>query len=235
MSPIAPTEPTALVTGATRGIGRETARQLAASGAHVVLTGRSYQACTAAADAIHNDNGGHVDALALDVTEASDIEALLARLPAVDILVNNAGIFPDQGMAFDDVDEATIRAELDVHLFGAWRLCRAYLPGMLERGHGRIVNLTSGYGCTGMDAGMPGYRLAKASVNALTQIVAAEVEGHGDIKINAVDPGWVRTDMGGDKAPRGVAEAAADVVWAATLPPDGPHGALLRYRESASW
>lgn len=228
---------TALITGATRGIGYAAARQLAEAGHRVLLAGRDGAAAACAAGIIQADTGTDVEARRLDVADAGSCQALLDTLSGdgeqVDVLVNNAGIFPDFGAGFFEVDEATIRAGLDVHFFGAWRLTRALLPGMLAHGHGRIVNLTSGYGAGGMGGGMTAYRVAKATVNALTQIAAAEARD--DVKVNAVDPGWVATDMGGEQAPRTPAEAAADVIHAATLPADGPNGALLRYRKQAKW
>lgn len=228
---------TALVTGATRGIGYAVAWQLAQAGQRVLLTGRDSAAAASAAAMIQAETGTDIASRQLDVADAESCQALLDSLQAtgeqVAILINNAGIFPDFGAGFFDVDEATIRAELEVHFFGAWRLTRGLLPGMLARGHGRIVTLTSGYGATGMGGGMTAYRVTKAAVNALTQIAAAEARG--DVKVNAVDPGWVASDMGGEQAPRTPAEAAADVVHAASLPADGPNGVLLRHQQPADW
>lgn len=221
----------ALITGAARGIGRETARQLAAAGMQVIATSRRMEPLQGLA------NHAAIQARLLDVTDADAVAALVAELErgnvAVDVLVNSAGVFPDQGQSFAAVTESIIRADLEVHLFGAWRLIHALLPGMLARGYGRVVNLSSGYGAAGMGAGMTGYRIAKAAVNALTQIAAAEC--HGDVKVNAVDPGWVATEMGGPQAPTGVAAAAADVVHGATLPAGGPNGVLLRRRAVRPW
>lgn len=228
---------TALITGATRGIGYAVAHQLAQAGQRILLTGRDRDTAARAAQVIQADTGGEVLPQKLDVADAESCRALLDALrqsgEKIDILINNAGIFPDFGAGFFDVDEATIRAEMEVHFFGAWRLTRELLPGMLARGHGRIVNLTSGYGTSGMGTGMTAYRAAKAAVNALAQIAAAEARG--DVKVNAVDPGWVASDMGGEQAPRTPAEAAADVVHAATLGADGPNGVLLRHQRPADW
>lgn len=226
-----------LITGATRGIGFETAQALAEGGHAVLLTGRHGDDAEAAAARIREATGGDVTPRTLDVADAGScehlVEALTAESVQVDGLINNAGIFPDLGAGFFEVDEDTIRMELEIHFFGAWRLTRDLLPGMLERGFGRIVNLTSGYGCSNMDGGMTAYRVAKAAANALTRIAAAEAQG--DVLVNAVDPGWVSTDMGGDQAPRTPAEAAADVVHALELPAGGPNGVRLLRREPAGW
>lgn len=228
---------TAIITGATRGLGYAIARQLAQQGKRVWVTGRDGTAANEVAKTLHLETGANVVPGCLDVTDPASCHALMDSLvktgDEIDILVNNAGIFPDLGSGFFDVDERTIRHELEVHFFGAWRLTHALLPGMLTRGYGRIVNLTSGYGATGMGGGMTGYRIAKAAINALTQITAAETEGN--VKINAVDPGWVATDLGGEQAPRTPAEAAADIVHAATLAACGPNGALLRHQQVVSW
>ena len=105
---------------------------------------------------------------------------------------------------------------------------------MLAKGDGRIVNLSSGYGCfsEGLE-GPAAYAISKAALNAATLKLSELCRG--DVKVVAVDPGWVRTRMGGDAAPRPVADATADVVWAATLPPEAPNGVLFRRREVAQW
>ena len=106
---------------------------------------------------------------------------------------------------------------------------------MQARGYGRIVNVSSGLGqISGMGGSWPGYRMSKAALNALTRIVAAEV-GSANIKVNAMSPGWVRTDMGGQGAPRSVAQGADTIVWLATLPDDGPSGLFFEDRKPIAW
>jgi NAD(P)-dependent dehydrogenase (short-subunit alcohol dehydrogenase family) len=103
------------------------------------------------------------------------------------------------------------------------------------QGRGRVVNVSSGMGqLSEMGGGFPAYRISKAGLNALTRIFASEVEGTG-IKVNAVCPGWVRTDMGGANAARSVEEGVATTVWLATLPDDGPSGGLFRDRKPIPW
>lgn len=226
---------TALVTGANRGIGLEVARQLAQAGHPVVLTARDGAAAAAAAAALRAE-GLAVDAETLDVARQDSVaacaSALSARGARVDILINNAGIYPAGDVLSAPAERFT--EALAINALGALWCARAWLPAMLARSYGRVVNMTSGYGCfsTGLD-GPAAYSLSKAALNAVT-VQLAQV-ARDDVKVNAVDPGWVRTRMGGSGAPRAVADAAADVVWAATLPGDGPNGRLLRRRRVADW
>lgn len=226
---------TALVTGGNRGIGKEVARLLARGGFKVLLAARDGAAAAAAAAELAGE-GLHVDPLTLDVAAQDSVAACASALAAqgvqVDVLVNNAGIYPE-GDALDAPARSFVEA-LAINALGPLWCARAWMPAMLARGYGRIVNLSSGYGC--FSAGLAGpaaYSLSKAALNAVTLKLAALARG--DVKVNAVDPGWVRTRIGGPGAPRPVEDAAADVVWAATLPADGPNGALLRQRRAADW
>lgn len=227
------TQRTALVTGGNRGIGLEVARQLAGLGLQVYLAGRDAGAVNAAVSALADPL---VSAVTLDVSDRGSVaacaNALRVRKVHVDVLVNNAGIYPDGGI-LDAPSEAFVEA-LNVNALGALWCARAFMPQMLANGYGRIVCMTSGYGSFASGLGGPAaYAISKATLNAITLKLAQAAAG--DVKVNAVDPGWVRTRMGGSAAPRSVEEAAADVVWAATLPPDGPHGCLLRHRRVAAW
>lgn len=220
----------ALVTGANRGIGRETALQLAARGIHVVVSGRDLGACETLVAEI-TGRGEHASVLALDLLDPQAISHVLARLEhPIDVLINNAGIFPDPGVSVFAAQPDAVREAMQLHAHAPLQLAQALVPDMQVRGYGRVVNLTSGYASLSKMGGeLTAYRTSKAALNGLTRILAAEVSG--DVKVNAVDPGWVSTDMGGASAPRTAKEAGADVVWAATLPSDGPNGQLLRYQE----
>ena len=238
-----PAEPqrTAVVTGANRGIGRETAKQLAEHGLHVVVTGRDESAVrTAAAEiATETDCADGISHHALDVADPASVQAFRDWIERergrVDVLVNNAGVYLDEGVSFFDVDEETVRRTLEINLQGPLRLCQAFVPGMRERGWGRVVNVSSGYGSiTQMGGGGPtAYKISKAALGALTRIVAGAAGPN--VKVNAVDPGWVRTRMGGAGASRSVRDAAADLVWAATLPDDGPTDSFLYKRQPRAW
>ena len=224
---------TALITGSNRGIGLETARQLLDRGVRVLISGRD-------SDAVHAtvEDLNHPAAVAciLDVTkEASIYQCLLSLEQPVDILINNAGILLDSDRGLLAVDEQDLRRTLDTNLYGPLRLCQAIVPGMRDRGWGRVVNVSSGYGAIqGMDVEGPcAYKVSKAALNALTRIVAGEA---GDpVKVNAVDPGWVQTRMGGREAPRSVGQAAEGIVWAATLPDDGPTGGFFHDGQPREW
>jgi NAD(P)-dependent dehydrogenase (short-subunit alcohol dehydrogenase family) len=112
-------------------------------------------------------------------------------------------------------------------------VCQALIP--LMEGKGRVVNVSSGMGqLSEMNGCCPGYRLSKTALNAVTRILADELLGTG-VKVNAVCPGWVRTDMGGSDATLSVEEGARGIVWAATLPDDGPSGGFFRHGEPIAW
>ncbi len=227
-----PQFPIALVTGANRGIGFETSRQLARAGMRVLLGARDPAKGEAAARGLARD-GLSVEAVALDVTDAGVIQALAARLATVDVLVNNAGIDYDADQTAFSADLARVRRIFETNLFGAWAVAEAVAPGMRKRGWGRIVNVSSGAGSlSSMGRDPPGYSASKAALNALTRLMAAEFKGAG-VLVNSVCPGWVATDMGGGGRP--VSEGAAGVVWAATLPDGGPTGGFFRDGRPLAW
>ncbi len=128
-----------------------------------------------------------------------------------------------------------MRKTLETNIFGPLRLTQAAVPLMRKNGYGRIVNVSSGAGqLIDMGMGFPAYRMSKAALNALTRITAAEVKDT-NILVNAVCPGWVRTDMGGPQAERSVEHGAETPVWLATLPDDGPSGGFFRDKLPIPW
>ncbi|WP_028804367.1 SDR family NAD(P)-dependent oxidoreductase [Streptomyces sp. 142MFCol3.1] len=220
----------ALVTGANRGIGREVARQLAAAGHTVLVTARSAEAAAEAARAV----GPDARPLRLDVTSGADITALARDLDALDVLVNNAAITYDTWQRATTADLDVVREAAETNLYGPWRLTQALLPLLRASAHPRIVNVSSeAASLAGMGGGTPAYSASKAALNALTRMLAAELRGDG-VLVNAVCPGWVATDMGGPGG-RPVEEGAASVVWAATLPDDGPTGGFFRDGRPLPW
>jgi NAD(P)-dependent dehydrogenase (short-subunit alcohol dehydrogenase family) len=122
---------------------------------------------------------------------------------------------------------------LEINTVGFFRICKAFVPGMVERGYGRVVSVFSGGGSFGEGLGPAVYAVSKAALNALT--VKVSQAARGDVKANAMCPGWVRTDMGGVRAPRSPEEAADTLVWLATLPADGSNGSFFRDRKPIPW
>jgi NAD(P)-dependent dehydrogenase (short-subunit alcohol dehydrogenase family) len=214
--------PVALVSGANRGIGAEIARQLADDHGFLVLRGSRHP---------------QGDEEQLDVSDERSVDALAARIAIdpgrLDVLVNNAGIHGGSyNDSFEQSDIEEIKQVLETNLYGAWRLTQAVLPLLRRSEHPRVVNVSSGAGqLTEMDGGIHPYRLSKTGMNVLTRTLAAD----GEVIVNSMCPGWVRTDMGGSNAPRSVAEGADTAVWLATLPDDGPSGGFFRDREPIPW
>ncbi|GAA3436570.1 SDR family oxidoreductase [Kutzneria kofuensis] len=235
MSPNGNSRRTALVTGANRGIGLEVCRQLAAAGLDIVLTSRDEKRGRAALSEVRAP-AGHARAEQLDVTDADSVRDCAARLAAdgvrIDVLVNNAGIYPTT--SFFSVTEEMFTESLQINMMGAFRTCQAFVPGMIDRGYGRVVNVSAGGGAmTESVPHPPAYGIAKAALNALTLVVSAAVPR--GVKVNAMCPGWVRTRMGGGGAPLSVADGADTAVWLATLPDNGPNGGFFRERKRIPW
>jgi NAD(P)-dependent dehydrogenase (short-subunit alcohol dehydrogenase family) len=224
--------PIALVTGANRGIGRETARQLAAKGYSVILSARDESKAKSAAEELSVE-GGDVRPLMLDVSDPASIERAAAELSAdprqLDVLVNNAGIGSDFGVAGADPDFDAIQRALDTNFFGAYRLTIALLPLLRKSSSPRIVSVSSGMGGVAeMGGWSPGYRVSKAALNSMTRILSTELEDEGFL-VNSACPGFVASDMGAQfGAKKSVEDGAAGIVWLATLPDDGPTGGFFR-------
>jgi NAD(P)-dependent dehydrogenase (short-subunit alcohol dehydrogenase family) len=225
----------ALVSGGNRGIGLEVCRQLAERSYTVVMGSRDDEQGRAAAAGLPDG----VIVRQLDVADPESVERLSRSIEEefgrLDILVNNAGISNDEGQRGVDADLDRVKESLEANLFGAWRLCAMAIPLMRRNGYGRIVNVTTGLAALeDMGGGSPGYRVSKTALNALTRILASELRGSG-ILVNAVNPGWVQTDMGGSGATRSVEEGAEALVWAATLPNSGPTGGFFQDRRPVPW
>jgi NAD(P)-dependent dehydrogenase (short-subunit alcohol dehydrogenase family) len=218
----------ALVSGASRGIGAEIARELAGDHGFLVFAGARNPADVAEQEG--------VVPIRLDVTDQSTIDAARERIEAdqgrLDSLVNNAGVYGEPIGAIDyDLDGA--HEVMEVNLFGPWRLCQAFAPLLRRSPQPRIVNVSSGAGqLSDMNGGRAAYRVSKAALNALTRTLASD---EPELKVNTMCPGWVRTDMGGPSASRSVEEGADTAVWLATLPDDGPSGGFFRDRKPIPW
>ena len=228
----------ALVTGAYRGIGLEVSRQLARRGFDVVLTARDLRKAGAAAEGL-KEQGLKVVSAALDVTDARSVEEaarfVAERFGRLDVLVNNAAILYDHWQRAESADLDTAREAFETNTLGPWRVAQAFLPLLRKSQHPRIVNVSSESGSlSSMGGGTPAYGVSKAALNALTRKLADELRP-SSILVNSVCPGWVATEMGGPGAPRTVEEGAASVMWAATLPDDGPTGGFFRDGEPLAW
>jgi len=225
----------ALVSGGNRGIGLEVCRQLAEGGLTVVMGSRDEENGRRAAEGLP----GSVTVHQLDVSDEESVDRLASSLEEefgrLDVLVNNAAISNDDGQRGVEADLGRVREALEANLLGAWRLCEIAIPLMQRHGYGRIVNMSTGLAALeDMGGGYPGYRVSKTALNALTRILASEL-GESGVLVNSVEPGWVQTDMGGSRAPRPVEEGAEGVVWAATLPNNGPTGGFFRDRRRIPW
>lgn len=229
----------ALVTGANRGIGLEICKQLAQLGLTVLLTARDFTKGIMATKQLREDKKlDNILFYQLDVSNKSDIQRIAFEVEQefgrLDILINNAAILYDTGQNTITVDLDIVNKALITNLYGPWLLCQAFIPIMKSNRYGRIVNVSSGAGSLHyMEGGTPAYGISKVALNALTRKLAAELRGTG-ILVNSVDPGWVKTDMGGHGG-RPVEDGAKGIVWAATLPDDGPSGRFYYDGKPEPW
>jgi NAD(P)-dependent dehydrogenase (short-subunit alcohol dehydrogenase family) len=229
----------ALVTGANRGLGFETARQLLGKGLSVILSGRDAAAIQRAHGALTEQEQRRSITLQMDVTSVESISAaqraLREKVGAVDVLVNNAAVLLGDNDNVLSIPPEDYRRTFETNVFGVIEVCRAFVPPMAHAKYGRVVNVSSGAGqLATMSAYAPAYSISKTAVNAFTRILADTYRAD-EVLVNAVDPGWVRTDMGGPSAPRSPQEGADTIVWLATLPDDGPTGGFFRDRRAIAW
>ncbi len=227
----------ALVTGANRGIGLEVCRQLAQQGFVVALGARDQLKGERAAAQLANE-GLQVQFQQLDVDDQRSIDAARHAVEAqwgrLDVLVNNAAILYDTWQRALNADLHQVHQALQTNTIGPWRMAQAFVPLLRRSEHGRIVNVSSEAGSlSSMGSGTPAYNVSKTALNAVTRMLAADLHGTG-ILVNAVCPGWVATDMGGAGG-RPVAQGAASVMWAVTIPPNGPTGGFFRDGKPLPW
>ena len=234
--------PVAVVTGASRGIGLEVCRQLAALGYVVVLGSRDLRAAELAAKEL-DPGGDRVVAAHIEVDNSVNIDQLAEwireRWGRVDAIVNSASTAPDQYAIAGTTDLSPVAEALDVNLFGAWRVIQALLPLLRSSPRPRVVNVSSEGGSIAlMSGGRPAYSVSKAALHALTRMLAGELFRDG-VLVNSVCPGAAAGDGARGGAGRGsgrsVAQGAASVVWAVTLPNGGPTGTFTRDGRELPW
>lgn len=232
--------PTALVTGATSGIGRAAATLLAAGGWEVWVTGRDGERVEATATELA------CRPLLLDVTDPAGVAAAARRVGDLDVLVNNAGISPGDSVSLEEADAELFRRTYETNVFGVVTVTNAFLPVLRRSRHPRIVNVSSGTASLSWSSGpnpqfghhqaagnggrLAAYRSSKTALNALTLLYAQALADDG-IKVNALAPGVRATNLNPAAAARGgdPAEAAAAIVQLAELPDDGPSGQIFSY------
>ena len=231
------TKKIALVTGANRGIGFETCKQLSQLDITVLLTSRDTTKGEVAAKQ-PTDKGLDVIFFQLDVSDRSNIKDIFTKIKrqfgCLDILINNAAILYDKNQSTMNADLELVSKALTTNLYGPWLLCQAFIPLMEKNDYGRVVNVSSGAASLHyMEGGTPAYGISKVALNALTRKLASEL-GRQNVLVNSVDPGWVATDMGG-RGGRPVEEGCRGIVWAATLPNNGPSGGFFHDGEPELW
>jgi NAD(P)-dependent dehydrogenase (short-subunit alcohol dehydrogenase family) len=239
--------PVCLVTGSTRGLGHAIAAHLVGRGASVIVTGRDPEQLGGAVDELGSTAVGRATALRLDVAEpasvAASVEAVRANHGRLDILVNNAAAYVDWGETATTADLGRSAEVLQVNLYGAWRMLQAYLPLLAASKHPRVVNMASGagshgdgqFGLASRGAAAASYGVSKAALLALTTTIAAEL-ADAPIIVNAVDPHLTATWPGAENlGARPTADSVPGVIWAATLPDDGPRGGFFRDGQAHPW
>ncbi|MEM7349055.1 MAG: SDR family oxidoreductase [Chloroflexota bacterium] len=224
-----------VVTGGNRGIGLEVCRQLADLDYTVILGSRSLAKGEQAAAGIKSQQ---IIPHQLDVSDPDSINDLQAWVAAefgvLDALINNAAIHYDTWQRASNADLGVVQEAFETNVYGPWRLCQVFLPLLRKSRHPRIVNVSSGSGSIlHMGSGTPAYSISKVSLNALTRMLADEWR-RDRILVNAVCPGWVATDMGGAGG-RHVSDGAKGIVWAVTLPDNGPTGGFFRDEQPVDW
>jgi len=226
----------ALVTGGNKGIGFAICQGLLAKGFDVILAARSLDKAKAAIEHLQSSN---IRSLELDVSDDDSIDTaannLGQKIDSLDVLINNAGIYPDQRVNILTVSRELLNQTMNVNAFGAVLVTQAFLPLLMKSVAARVINTSSGYGqLSGLSANAPTYCLSKLTLNGVTIMLAKALQTKG-IAVNALDPGWVKTDMGSGAAPRTPEQGADTAIWLATEAPSNLSGKLFHERREVSY
>ncbi len=223
-----------LVTGANRGIGLEICGQLSKLGHKVIMGSRNLKKGLKAAKMIAED----IFVSELDVTNEISIQNAVQLIEKefghLDVLINNAAI-NSHANDFLKTDLAEVDKHMKSNFYAPWRLSQAFYSLLQKSKDARIINISSEMGAFGQlkNGGYSEYRLSKTALNGLTILMASELKNSG-IKVNAMCPGWVRTDMGGASAPRNVEQGADTAVWLSTTK-EIPTGKFFSDRKEINW
>ncbi|WP_129689521.1 SDR family NAD(P)-dependent oxidoreductase [Gottfriedia acidiceleris] len=228
----------ALVTGGNRGIGFELVKLLALKGFRVILASRDLETGQKAVQKL-KELDLDVSCVEMDVANKESINqasiTVNEQYGRLDVLINNAGVYLDKNEKLLASEPSMLERTMDTNFYGAYHVIRSFISLMEKQGYGRIINVSSEYGA-GSEMSYPGvgaYKLSKFILNGMTRLIAAEI--NGDIKINAVDPGWVSSDMGGSSAPRTPKQAAESMLWLVTMGSEGPNGGFFRDGKRIDW
>jgi NAD(P)-dependent dehydrogenase (short-subunit alcohol dehydrogenase family) len=220
----------ALITGSTRGIGQQIALGLAAEGCNLIIHGREGSHAAKTLELIKPYNiksivvGGD---LGIEADEKNIIKKIIDEIGYVDILYNNAALGGRWHKSCFDIKVEDWQELFRVNLFAIVRFCNAFVPIMVKRGWGRVINLTSGIIDTPQ---LAHYSVSKSAVNRFTQELACELRGT-NVLANALDPGWVKTDLGGEQAEFEISTVLPGALLPALLDNNGPSGEIFRAQE----
>jgi NAD(P)-dependent dehydrogenase (short-subunit alcohol dehydrogenase family) len=228
---------TIFITGANKGIGFETARQLLEKGFSVIISGRNKAKLTEAFNKLKSESAS-LEMILMDVSSEESIKGaahiLAKQRTRIDVLINNAAILLKEDQSLINRDFEIVTNTINTNCYGPLRVIREFLP--LIKNGGRIINISSSGGSMSDPVGgwSPAYCVSKTMLNALTRQLALELSGKG-ISVNSVTPGWVRTDMGGKSAPRPVEKGAETQVWLASEAPQTLTGKFFSDKSEIRW
>ena len=218
----------ALVTGASRGVGRQISLGLARAGCNVVLHSRLLES-TATLAAELQELGVQTHQVAAELSDAAELTSMLESLlqsgPEIDILYNNAAIMTPYRQDWLNIPDEDYQRSFQVNVIALSRICHAFIPGMKTRKWGRIVNVTSGIQD---QPELIAYSISKGAVDKFTTDTSGHLAEHG-VLMNTLDPGWLRTDLGGPNAPGDVTSVLPGALIPVLM--ETTHGQLFRAQD----